>query len=61
MHIEDWEDMLDELLADESDTMSAWEVDFIESLDRQRSAPEFVMSDKQWSVLQKVWSTVFRD
>ena len=29
--------MLAELLADDSDTMSEWEVDFIESLNRQRN------------------------
>jgi hypothetical protein len=55
----DWKGMLQELLADESDTMSTWEVEFIESLDKQRRAEEWTPSDKQFVVLEKIWQKVF--
>lgn len=51
-------EMLDELLDDESDSMSDWELEFIESLDRQRGrAP--LWSQKQLKVLVRVWDKVF--
>lgn len=31
--------LLDDLLADDSDRLSAWEVEFIESLDKRRQYP----------------------
>lgn len=48
--------MLDELLKDESDRMNAWEIEFLESLNRQR--------DRQWSesqiaVLEQIWEKVY--
>jgi hypothetical protein len=56
----DYGDMLDELLQDESDKMTPWEVEFIESLDRQRAAKgdDWRLSDKQQNVLQRVWDKV---
>lgn len=52
----DWNDMLDEILNDETDRMTAWEVEFIESLHKQR---ERGCSDKQFSVLEKIWNKLF--
>lgn len=55
--------MLDELLNDDSDTMTAWEVEFIESLNRQcdgSSDGSWCPSPKQEAVLEKVWNKVFR-
>ena len=48
--------MLDEILNDETDRMTAWEVEFIESLHKQR---ERGCSDKQFSVLEKIWNKLF--
>lgn len=53
-------DMIDELLRDESDTLSAWEVEFIESLDKQRKDSDWSPSNKQFIVLEKIWDKVFR-
>lgn len=56
-----WAAMLDELMSDDSDTMSAWEVEFIESLGRQRMASSALWrpSVKQRDVLQRIWTKVF--
>ncbi len=43
-------DLLDELLARDSG-MTAWELDFIESLDKQRDG---TFSEKQIAVLEKI-------
>jgi len=52
--------MLDELLNDASDTMTAWEAEFIDSLDKQRGRnPDWEPSGKQLFVLEKVWGKVF--
>lgn len=56
--------MLEELLDDESDKMSAWEVEFIESLSGQRDEmgmdrSYWEPSDKQWAVLCRIWNKVF--
>ena len=48
--------MLDELLADDSDKMTDWEVEFIESLNKQRDR-EF--SDRQVATLEKIWRKVY--
>lgn len=52
-------DMLNELLRDESDTLTAWEVEFVESLDKQRTEPNWEPSSKQFNVLEKIWDKVF--
>lgn len=52
-------DMLDELLQDESDTLSAWEVEFIESLDKQRTQPNWEPTNKQFLMLERIWGKVF--
>lgn len=44
--------LLDELLEDDSDTMTAWEVEFIESLNQRRDR---ALSEKQETVLTKIW------
>lgn len=59
-----WEDMLNELLSDDSDTMSAWEVEFIESIDKQRDTAHhegegFDPSPKQLKTLRDIWYKVF--
>jgi len=50
----DWDDMLTELLDDASDRLTAWEVEFIESLKKQRR-DLWEPSDKQMAVLVKIW------
>ncbi len=62
MERENWNAMLDELLRDESDTMTAWEVEFIESLDKQRSrnSEDWTPSAKQCGILSEIWDKVFR-
>ena len=56
----DWQNMLEELLNDESDTMSAWEVEFIDSLNRQWTRHEdMAISPKQRAVLERIWDKVF--
>lgn len=47
--------MLTELLADESDTMSDWEVKFIESVDAQL----YPLTGDQVKQLKKIWEKVF--
>jgi len=47
--------MLTELLADESDTMSDWEIGFIESLDVQL----YPLTGDQVKTLKKIWEKVF--
>lgn len=51
--------MLDELLADDSDTMDAWETEFVESLEKQRQSQRFEINDKQWISLCRIWKRVF--
>lgn len=48
--------MLDELLKDESDRLTAWEIEFIESLNRQRHRQ---WSESQVRVLEQIWEKVF--
>ena len=50
------ETMLRELLADESDAMTAWEVEFIDSLLKKRL---YKWSEKQIETLEKIWNKVF--
>lgn len=54
--------MLNELLRDESDTLTAWEVEFIESLDQQRTREGeqcWEPTQAQFMALEKVWGKVF--
>lgn len=57
----EWDKTLDELLADESDTMTAWEVEFIESVNKQRrrTGDGWSPSAKQEKVLIDIWNKVF--
>lgn len=50
------EKMLDELLNDDSDRLSAWECEFIDSLDKQRDDG---FSPKQETKLSEVWRRIF--
>ncbi len=50
--------MLTELLADESDTMNKWEIEFTESLDAQFEKGYSLTGD-QIRVLKKIWDKVF--
>ena len=61
VNTKDWKGMLSELMLDESDTMSAWEVEFIESLDRQSGKSRFgwAPSPKQMECLDKIYDKVF--
>jgi len=57
--LDGWAGMLDELLEDDSDTLTAWEVEFIESLQKQRAAAEdFKISPKQLDVLCGTWQRI---
>lgn len=57
----DWTAILSELLNDDSDTMNAWEVEFIDSLreQRHRKGSEWCPSPKQLAALGKAWDKVF--
>lgn len=56
---DNWEGMLRELLDDESDTMSAWEIGFIESIERKSKREGFSPSPRQAACLNKIWNRVF--
>lgn len=47
--------MVDELLADESDSMTGWEVDFIDGLGERRLMR---LSDKQIVIIERIWDKV---
>jgi len=47
--------MLEELLDDESDTMSSWEVEFIDNL---RNCKTQTMTDRQKEKLEQIWEKV---
>lgn len=47
--------MVKELLADESDTLSWWECDFLDSVNRWIGD----YSDKQAETIEKIWEKVF--
>ena len=47
--------MLDECLNDDSDRLTAWECEFLDSLNRQRDR---ALSEKQRSVLERINSKV---
>jgi len=53
--------MLDELLDDDSDSMTAWETEFIDSVNRQRAhfGEDWLPSDRQEGVIVEVWHRVF--
>lgn len=51
----DWPDMLEELLEDDSDRMSAWEIEFVNSLDKQSDNEDWKPSAKQRAVLERIW------
>lgn len=55
----DWQEMLSQLLADESDTMTASEITFINSLNKQCGRPGFEPPETQLTALGKVWMRVF--
>lgn len=48
--------MPDEILEDDSDRMTPWEVEFVESLNKQNV---FDWTDKQIAVLEKIWRKLF--
>lgn len=48
--------MLDELLADDSDRLTDWEVRFLESLNTQRHRE---LSPKQVAALESIWDRIF--
>ena len=49
-----WREQLDRALDDESERMSAWEVEFIESLEKQSEIDEWVPSGKQLEILERI-------
>ncbi len=48
--------ILDELLAYDGGCLTAWEIDFIDSLNERR---DFDLSEKQADVLNRVWDKAF--
>jgi hypothetical protein len=52
----DEQKLLNELLNDDSDKLSEWEMEFLESLDRDRGRD---LSDKQEEKLNQIWNRVF--
>ena len=52
----DLQKLLAELLDDESDKMTSWELEFIDSLNKQNHNN---WSDRQCEILQEVWDKVF--
>ena len=48
--------MLDELLGDDSDRLSEWEVNFLESMDRKRVQAS---SDRERHKLEQIWEKLF--
>jgi hypothetical protein len=56
-----WKGMLDELMLDESDTMTDWETKFVESLHQQSGRSRFGRepTPKQLQCLDKIWAKVF--
>ena len=57
----EWNMMLNELLADDSDTLTAREVEFTESLDKQRDlrGADWMPSSKRIAALERTWKRVF--
>lgn len=53
---EDQRYMLDELLDDDSDRLTAWEVEFIESLDRNCRRRD--LTERQQKTLQNIYEKV---
>lgn len=51
--------MLDELVNDDTDKMTAWEGEFIESLSQQAERDAWEPTEKQAAVLRKIWYRVF--
>lgn len=49
--------MLDELLADDSDKMNKWEIGFIEGIDKRD--PYLSLSVGQIHILEEIWAKVF--
>jgi len=62
--LDDYEGMLHELLNDQSDGISAWEVEFIESLNRRplrhdaQGRAVAGWSEKQCNKLREIWDRV---
>ena len=48
------ESLLNELLDDESDRLTAWEQEFLDSLDGQRNMDRWELTDKQDDSLQGI-------
>lgn len=57
--MDNWRFMLNELLADDSDKMSDWEIQFVESLDSQSDDFLWQPSAEQYAKLVEVWEKVF--
>ena len=46
--------MVKELLADESDRLTTWECEFLDSVNRQDR-----LSDKQAAIIERVWNKIY--
>lgn len=51
----DLRNMIKEILADDNDRMTDWEVSFIDSVNRQDR-----LSEKQAEIIERIWGKVFK-
>ena len=59
--MDNWREMLTELLQDDNDVLSDWECEFITSVDNQsdRRGSEWCPSQKQLDIIERIWGKVF--
>ncbi len=50
-------EMLDEILQDDSDSLSVWETEFVENLNRYERGK--MLTPRQEAMLDKIWRKVF--
>lgn len=55
----DWRGMLTELLDNDHDIMTAWEVEFIENQARKADLPGRNPSEKEIAKIEEIWQRVF--
>ena len=55
----DYEGMIDDLMQDDSDTLSAWEVEFIEAMSDRLCERQNELSSKMEAKIVSIWEKVF--
>lgn len=56
---DDFMKMVRECLNDDSDRLSEWEQNFLDDIFRRNASQPVVLSDRQRSVIQKIWAKLF--